>query len=104
MHSPDTRCRVYDSRAIDTMGWAFDKAFEALSEGSKQRPHMRRNLALCVIRFFDEGESNPLQLSRMAVAISTFSDRKRTNNKGIACSNTISILIPPGFDGWPVAF
>jgi hypothetical protein len=84
------------------MGWAFDKAFEGLSEGSKQRPNMRRNLALCVIRFFDEGESNPLQLSRMALAINTFSDRKRA--KGIACSKTISVLIPSGFDGWPVAF
>jgi hypothetical protein len=96
--------RVYDSRAINTMGWAFDKAFEDLSEGSKRRPNVRRNLALCVIRLFDEGESNPLQLSRMALAINAFSDRKQANNGGIACSRTSSVLIPSGFERWPVAF
>jgi hypothetical protein len=90
-------CRVYDSKAIDTMGWAFDKAFEGLSEGSKRRPNVRLNLALCVIRFFDEGESNPLQLSRMALAVNAFSDRKRANNSSI-------VLIPSGFERGPIAF
>jgi hypothetical protein len=97
-------CRVYDSMAINTMGWAFDKAFEDLSEGSKRRPNVQRNLALSVIRFFDEGESNSLQLSRMALAINAFSDRKRVNNEGMACSQTSRIVIPPGFARWPVAF
>jgi hypothetical protein len=90
-------CRVYDSMAINTMGWAFDKAFEDLSEGTKRRPNMQRDLALSVIRFFDEGESNPLQLCRMALAINAFSDRKRANNEGV-------IVIPPCFARWPVAF
>jgi hypothetical protein len=90
-------CRVYDSIAINTMGWAFDKAFEDLSEGTKRRPNMQRDLALCVIRFFNEGESNPLQLSRMALATNAFSDRKRANNEGV-------IVIPPCFARWPVAF
>jgi hypothetical protein len=89
--------RVYDSMAINTMGWAFDKAFEKLSEGTKRRPNMQRDLALCVIRFFDEGESNPLRLSKMALAINAFSDRKQANNEGM-------IVIPPGFARWPVAF
>lgn len=104
MNSTDTRCRVYDPGAIDAMGWAFDNAFEGLSEESKRRRNMGRNLALCIIRFFDEGENNPLRLSRMALAINSFSNRKRVSNEGIACSNTISVLIPSGTDGWPVAF
>jgi preprotein translocase subunit Sec61beta len=100
----EMQCRVYDSKAIETMGWAFDKAFEDLSEGSKRRPNVQRNLALSIIRFFDEGESNRIQLSRMALAINAFSDRKRTNSEGMACSRTRSILIPLGFEKWPVAF
>jgi len=96
-------CRVYDSMAITTMGWAFDKAFEKLSEGTKRRPNMQRNLALAVIQFFDEGESNPLQLSRIALATNAFSDRL-ANSEGMACSRTSPIRIPPGFARWPVAF
>jgi hypothetical protein len=90
--------------AINTMGWAFDKAFEQLSEGSKHRPNLQRNLALSVIRFFDEGESNPLQISRMALATNAFSDRVRANNEGMACSRPTTVRIPPGFARWPVAF
>jgi hypothetical protein len=48
----EMQCRVYDSKTIETMGWAFDKAFEDLSEGSKHRPSVQRNLALSIIRFF----------------------------------------------------
>jgi hypothetical protein len=97
MHSPDTRCRVYDSTAIDTMGWAFDKALEDLSEGPNCQPNVRLNLALSVMRFFDEGESNPLQLYRMALAVNAFSGRKRANNSSI-------VRIPSGFERGPIAF
>jgi hypothetical protein len=100
----EMHCRVYDSEALNTMGWAFDKALEDLSEGSKRRPNTERNLALSVIQFFDEGESNPLQLSRMALAIHTFSNRMLANNEGLACSLTGRIVIPSGFERWPVAF
>jgi hypothetical protein len=93
----EMHCRAYDSTAIATMACAFNKAFGELSEGSKRRPNVKQNLALCVIRFFDEGESDPLQLSRMALAINAFSDRKPTNNKGM-------IAIPPGLGKSPVAF
>jgi cytochrome P450 len=50
---------------------AFDKAFEGLSQESKRQPNVRRDLALCIIRLFDEGESRPLRLSRMALATAT---------------------------------
>jgi hypothetical protein len=98
------QCRVYDSKTIETMGWAFDKAFEDLSEGSKHRPSVQRNLALSIIRFFYGGEGNPLQLCRMASAINAFSYRKRTNSEGMVCSRTSRIVIPLGFEKWPVAF
>jgi len=48
MNSTDTRCRVYGPEAIETMGWAFDKALESLSQESKQQPNMCRDLALCM--------------------------------------------------------
>jgi hypothetical protein len=80
------------------MACAFAKAFGELSEWSRSRPNVKRNLALCIIRFFDEGESNPLQLSRMTLAINAFSDRKPPN------SNEGKIVIPPGFGRRPVAF
>lgn len=58
------------------MGRAFDKAFKGLSEESKRQPNMHRDLALCIIRLFDEGEIKPLRLSRMALAMVTVSDRR----------------------------
>jgi hypothetical protein len=42
-----------------------------LFQKSKRQPHMRQELALCMIRVFDEGEIKPLRLSRMALAIVT---------------------------------
>jgi len=102
MNSTDGRSRVYGPEALNTMGWAFDKAFEGLSQESKRQPNMRRNLAVCIIRLFDEGEVNPLCLSRMALAVVTVSDRKRVSNGDIAYS-TIGVPFPSGTDGWPVA-
>jgi hypothetical protein len=90
MNSIETRCRVYDPGAVNTMGWAFDKAFAGLSEESKRQPNMRRNLALCIIRLFDGGEHAPLRLSRMALALSTTiidSDGKCFSNRALARSN-----------------
>jgi hypothetical protein len=71
MNSTDTCHRVYGSEAMNTMEWAFNHAFEGLSEESKRQPNVRRDLALCVIRLFDQGESRPLRLSKMALATAT---------------------------------
>jgi hypothetical protein len=102
--STDTRCRVYDPEAINTMAWAFDKAYEGLSEQSKRQPKMRQELALCIMRLFDEGERRPLRLSRMALTIATIvtgSDGQRVSNRAIARSNTIGVPFPSGTDGRP---
>jgi hypothetical protein len=85
MSSTDTRCRVYGPEAIETLGWAFDKALEGLSRESKRQPNMRRDLALCILRLFDSGENKPLRLSRKALAVVTDFDRT-------ACSNTIGVF------------
>lgn len=65
----DTRCRVYDSAAINILGQAFDKAVEGLSEQSKTDPNTCRRLAACIVRLFDEGERAPLHLSLIALSI-----------------------------------
>lgn len=87
MNSTDTRCRVYGPEAIETMGWSFDKALAGLSRESKRQPTMRRDLALCIIRLFDEGENKPLRLSRNALAEVTDIQRAACSN-----SNTIGVL------------
>jgi cytochrome P450 len=71
MNSTDRCRRVYGSEAMNIMERAFDQAFEGLSQESKRQPNVRRDLALCIIRLFDEGESRPLRLSRMALATAT---------------------------------
>jgi len=71
------RCRVYDPAAINIMGRAFDKAFEGLSVEAKSQLTMRRNLALCIIRLFDEGENNSLCISRLALAVLTSPPKAR---------------------------
>jgi hypothetical protein len=107
MHSTDTRCRVYDPEAINMMGWAVDQAFDGLSEESKMKPHIRQDLALCIIRLFDEGEREALRLSRMAMSIATIitdSDGTRVPNRAIAHSNTgIGVPFPSGIDGRSLA-
>ena len=71
MNSTDRCRRVYGFEAMNTMEWAFNHAFEGLSEESKRQPNVRRDLALCIIRLFDQGESRPLRLSKMALATAT---------------------------------
>jgi hypothetical protein len=87
MHSINTRCRVYDPEAVNTMGWAVNQAFEGLSEESKRKPYIHRDLALCILRLYDEGEHKRLRLSKMALANITIvaaSARKHVSNEGIA--------------------
>lgn len=69
MSYADTRCRIYDSEAINILGQAFDKAVWGLSEQSRTDPNTRRRLAICIMRLFDEGERAPLHLSVIALSI-----------------------------------
>jgi hypothetical protein len=81
------------------MGWAFDKAFEGLSEEAKRQPNIRQDLAICIMRLFDKGENRPLRLSRMALFITTIvtgSGEKRGPNRAIARSNTVSVPFSSG--------
>jgi hypothetical protein len=63
------RCRVYDPDAISTMGRAFEKAVKNLSQQAKADSNIRRNIARCIIRLFDEGERAPSHLCIIALSI-----------------------------------
>ena len=56
MNYAEPRSRVYDPAAFAMMGRAFDKAVKGLSPEAKADPNIRRNLARCIRRVFDEGE------------------------------------------------
>jgi hypothetical protein len=85
MHSKATR--VYDPAAINTMGWAFNIAYESLSEEAKGQPNIRRHLALCIIRLFDEGKRAPQDLSNIALSIVDEDRRKHVTKERIAQFN-----------------
>jgi hypothetical protein len=93
--------RVYDRAAIDIMNRAYDIAFEQLSEGSKRRSNVQTNMALCILTYFDEGTSDPVLLSRMAIAINTFSDRRCGHRE--TTDDWCTIRVPITADG-PIAF
>lgn len=101
MRSIALRSGVYDPAALHTLGYAFDKAFAGLPLQSRQKPQMREKLARSIFRLFDEGETKPLRLSRIALAIVTNSNRWHVSNRGTA--NTISVLFPSDTNRRPVA-
>ena len=101
MNSAEPRCRVYDPDALNTMGRAFDKAVEGLSQRSEADPNIRGNLARCIIRLFDEGERAPLDLSIIALSI-IVGDRPASKER-IAPFNRIGVLIPSDTGSQPVA-
>ena len=41
-------CRSYGPAAMKQIGWAFDEAFSGLPQPLRERPHIPRDLALCV--------------------------------------------------------
>jgi hypothetical protein len=60
-----------------------------LLEQAKRQPNIRQDLALCIMRLFDEGENRPLRLSRMALHITTIvtgSDGQRVSLALIPCN------------------
>jgi hypothetical protein len=99
MRHAETRCRVYDLEAINTMGWAFEKAVRNLSEQSKKDPNTRRQLAACIMRLFDEGERAPLHLSLIALSII----RRPVSKERFAPFYPISVLFPSDTDGRHIA-
>lgn len=68
MYSAATGCRSYDPAAISNMAWAFEKALASLSLQSRQQPHIQLDLAVCIFRLFNEGETTPSRLARLALA------------------------------------
>ena len=103
MNSAEPRCRVYDPDALNTMGRAFDKAVEGLSQRSEADPNIRGNLARCIIRLFDEGERAPLYLSLIASSIVVGDGRRPASKERIAPFYPIGVLFPSDTDGQPLA-
>jgi hypothetical protein len=101
MNSTVGRCRVYDPDALSMMGRAFDKAVKSLSTEAKADPNMRRNLARCILRLFDEGERAPLHLA--IIALSIVDGRWHVRKERIAPFYPIGVLFPSDTDGQPVA-
>ena len=92
MNYAEPRCRVYDPDALNKMGWAFDKAIRGLPPQAKADLNIRRNLACCILRLFDEGERAPLHLAIIALSITKERIAPLTNH-----------LFPSDTDGQPVA-
>ena len=103
MNHAEPRCRVYDPDALSRMGRAFDKAVRGLPPLSNADPNIRRNLARCIIRLFDEGERAPLYLSILALSIVAGDGRKPATRERIAPFYPIGVLVPSDTDGQPLA-
>ena len=61
-----TRC-AYDPDTLTIMTSAFDRACDFLPVEFRDNDHMRRRLALHIIRRIDDGESDPTRLADSAV-------------------------------------
>jgi hypothetical protein len=57
MNYAKPRSRVYNPEAMTMMWRAFDKAVKGLSPEAKADPNIRRNLARCMLRVFDQDET-----------------------------------------------
>jgi hypothetical protein len=64
--SSGIRC-VYDPEVLSIMTNAFDRACETLPFQFRDSEHMRRKLALHIIRQVDDGESDPARLADSAI-------------------------------------
>jgi len=61
-----TRC-VYDPATLRIMTSAFDRACDLLPVEFRKSDHMRKKVALHIIRRIDDGESDPTRLADSAV-------------------------------------
>jgi hypothetical protein len=60
------RC-VYDPETLIIMGSAFDRACDFLPVQFRDSDHMRKKLALHIIRHINDGESDPMCLADSAI-------------------------------------
>jgi hypothetical protein len=102
MNYAEPRCRVYDPDALNMMGRAFDKAVRGLSSQARSDPNIRRNLARCILRFFDEGERAPLHLAIIALSIVVGDGPRPASKERIAPFYPIGVLFPSDTDGRPL--
>jgi hypothetical protein len=58
---------VYDPETLTIMSNAFDRACDFLPAQFRDSDHMRRKLALRIIRHLDDGESDPTRLADSAI-------------------------------------
>jgi hypothetical protein len=63
-----SRC-VYDPEVLIVMTNAFDRACDFLPAEFRDSDHMRRKLALHIIRQVDDGESDPARLADSAILL-----------------------------------
>jgi hypothetical protein len=64
--SSGIRC-VYDPETLTIMTNAYDHACDFLPIQFRDSDHMRRKLALHIIRQIDDGESDPTRLANSAI-------------------------------------
>jgi hypothetical protein len=75
MNSSEKYCRAYYPWALQTMGRAFDTAVDALPADYERQQEARRELALVIIRSFDEGITNPAHLCKIALNMCELTNR-----------------------------
>jgi hypothetical protein len=67
MTTPSGIRHVYDPDTLSIMTNAFDRACDFLPVHFRDSDHMRRKLALHIIRHVNDGESDPTHLADSAV-------------------------------------
>ena len=60
-------CRVYEPEILQTMGMAFDAAWDVLRKNCENRDSSRQELACIIFRFVDEGETDALRICKLAL-------------------------------------
>jgi hypothetical protein len=82
MNSLHKHCRAYYPEALQKMGSAFDKAVDALPADYKILQGGRQELALLIIRLFEEGVTNPAHLCKRALNMCAPTSRLVSEREG----------------------
>ena len=67
MTPSNSTMRTYDPDTLIIMANAFDRACDVLPVQFRDSDHMRRKLALHIIRHIDDGETDPTRLADSAI-------------------------------------
>ena len=67
MNRLDSNCRVYEPEILQTMGIAFDAAWDVLRKNCENRDSSRQKLACIIFRFVNEGETDALRICKLAL-------------------------------------